>query len=722
MKLLIVESPGKIKKIRSFLGAGWNVLASVGHIRDLPKKEFGIQFANNKVLMNYVNSKEKATIIKNLKAAAGQSDEIYLGMDMDREGEAIAWHVGMILGKQNWGKIKRITFTEITRQAILSALSQPRRVDANLVNAQQARRAVDRLVGFKVSPLVWSARNAGSSAGRVQSVAVRLVVEREREIRNFKPREYWKIKVSLSASLDAENSNQKQSSAFWAELIELEGKTLVSTLEPGMEKKQAVISTKPAADLLAEVFKRGNWIVAGQTRKVQEKRPFPPYITSTLQQAASVRLKWGAKKTMQIAQALYEHGAITYMRTDSPAISDEALRMVRAYIGAQYPPEYLPARPHVYKAKGGNAQEAHECIRPTHIEHTAGTITGLDPDQIKLYQLIWTQFVACQMAAARYNVTTIDIKNGNGLFRARGRQVLFDGWTRLTGSAAQTTKEKEGGDADASDEAQNVLLPDVAPGSNLNLLDLKTSQHQTQPPSRYTEATLIRTLEKFGIGRPSTYAPIMENIKKRGYIKEQKRMFFAEQVGEALVDLLMRSFKDTWMEYKFTASMEDDLDKVADGKNNWNELVIKFNTDLEQIVGSLPVAPSSSRLADDQDGPSKPYSPRRKRKGKRTDQPSTKSCGVCDKCGASMLIREGKNGPFIACSAFPKCKNTKPLTESALSVAPGSSPPSATKAADTTLPVACDKCGKPMVSRKSKHGVFLGCSGYPECRNIMKSK
>ncbi|HEY3324771.1 MAG TPA: type I DNA topoisomerase [Planctomycetota bacterium] len=687
MKLLIVESPGKIKKIRSFLGTGWAVMASVGHVRDLPKKELGVRIGTDKVALRYVNNPDKERTIKQLKTAADSSEEIFLAMDMDREGEAIAWHVGMLLEEPNWPKIKRIAFTEITKKAVLDAVANPRRVDANLVNAQQARRAVDRLVGFKVSPVVWAARNAGSSAGRVQSVAVRLVVEREREIRNFKPHEYWKIKAKLSPQ-------DKADAAFWAELQKLDGKDVVSKIEAAEATKQIVIPSQAEATKLVDEFKAGTWTVSSLTQKTQEKSPFPPYITSTLQQAASVRLKWGAQKTMLVAQSLYEsHGAITYMRTDSPAISDEAVKMARDYIAKNFAPPYLPAKPNVYKAKATNAQEAHECIRPTHVEHTPQNIEGLNDDEQRLYKLIWTQFVACQMSSARFHVTTIDVEAApasvpagrdagpTGLFRARGRQMLFDGWTKLTGSSSQTTKDKEGGDWDEEDQ-DAALLPEVAQGQPLKLHEIKPSQHKTQAPSRYTEATLIRAMEKMGIGRPSTYAAIMENIRRRGYIREQKRVFYAQPVGESLVNLLMRHFKQTWMEYQFTAHMEEDLDKVAEGQLNWHQIVLAFNAQLEQVTSRFPARQPAQAGAEQT--PKPPPEP--------TDE-------KCDKCGAAMVIRAGRNGRFMACTAFPVCRNAKP--------APGEpvGPP-------------CEKCGKPMIRRTGRRGDFWGCSGYPDCRNI----
>lgn len=575
MKLLIVESPGKIKKIKSFLEQDWQVAASVGHIRDLPHKELGINIARDGVKLNYINSPDKQSTIKNLQVLASKAQEVYLAMDMDREGEAIAWHVGLILGEKNWPKIKRIAFTEITQNAVLKAIKSPRRVDANLVNAQQARRALDRLVGFKVSPILWAAKNAGTSAGRVQSVAVRLVVEREKEIRDFKPQVFFKIKALLSTDKTVQNS-------FMAELVSLEGKTVVSSIEEGKQNKQIIIATKKQADELIEEFKKGDWLVISQKKEKQNKNPFPPFITSTLQQAASVKLKWNAQKTMKIAQKLYENSFITYMRTDSPSISQEALKAVREFIAQNFEASYLPAKALIFKAKGGNAQEAHECIRPTNVKNIPSSVKTLGKEELDLYKLIWTQFVASQMAPAIYNTNTIEVKNGIGLFKATGRQIIFDGWTKLTGSDAEVSKEKEEGKNNKDEETP--LLPEVKENSLLNLSEIKPSQHKTKPPVHYTEASLIRTLEKYGIGRPSTYASIMDNIKRRGYLREEKRKFIAEPLGEALVELLMKKFQGSWMDYRFTSHLEENLDEVAEGKRNWQELIIGFDKELKKLL------------------------------------------------------------------------------------------------------------------------------------------
>jgi len=682
---MIVESPGKIKKIRSFLPNDWNIKASIGHVRDLPKKALGIQFKRGKVEMEYVNSADREKAIKELQSAATRADKVYLAMDMDREGEAIAWHVGILLGKPNWPKIKRITFTEITKTAVLYALKNPRRINIDLVNAQQARRALDRLVGFKVSPMLWAVKTAGSSAGRVQSVAVRLVVEREREIRNFRVREYFKIRAEtwIVRLPDSDIT-------ITSDLVRLDNLEIVGTIDKDDEKKQFIIESETQAVEIIEELKGEKWVVAKQAKKVQKKNPFPPYITSTLQQAASVRLGWNAKHTMKVAQTLYErHGAITYMRTDAPAISNEAQKMARDFITEHFPPEYLPKKAPKYKAKSGSAQEAHECIRPTSVVRTPKTMTDLSADEGKLYNLIWRQFVACQMTPAKFNVATIDIKAGRALFRARGRQIIFDGWTKLTGTASRSTKDKAGGDSDEED-AEVALLPDVEDGDSLTLKEIKPTRHQTKGPSRYTEATLIRALERFGIGRPSTYASIMDNIKRRGYIREDKRKMYAEPVGEAQADFLMGRFGEAWMEYEFTAEMENELDHVAEGKLDWNRLVADFNGELE------------GRLSG---GAHKPQDP---------ENTEGEAKETCEKCGALMVVREGKNGKFLACSDFPNCRNTRPLKKKKEKQAP-------TKAVDENgKPLMCDKCDKPMVVRHGKKsGPFYGCSGYPECKNII---
>lgn len=555
-KLLIVESPGKIKKIRSFLPREWVVKASVGHVRDLPAKSLGIVFDSGKVALDYEVVSGKKKTVSDLKKAASEALEIYLAMDMDREGEAIAWHVGMLLGQKNWPKIKRVAFTEITKKAVLQALSLPRRVDSHLVSAQQARRAVDRLVGFKVSPLLWRQKGLGNSAGRVQSVAVRLVVEREREIRHFKPQEFWRIQAKLSP--------QGHQEPFWAELVEHGKKKCVSKIDEKKKEHQKILSTEQQAKELIQEFSSHPFVVLDQGHKKEQRRPYPPFITSTLQQAASTKLKWPAKKAMQVAQKLYEKGLITYMRTDAPAISQEALGAVRNWIQEQFPGEYLPKKAHQYSSKVQNAQEAHECIRPTDVRKDPSQIKE-DPDLQQLYTLIWKQFVACQMAPAQFQVVSVELACGEGVFRAKGRRMLFDGWMKLMGV------EKEKG------EKAPELLPPLSKGEQLQCHELKPSQHHTQPPKRYTEATLIKELEKLGIGRPSTYAAILENIRRRGYITETKRMLAADHVGEGLVDFLQKKFKDSFMDYAFTAQMEEALDRIARGELSWHTFVSRFS-------------------------------------------------------------------------------------------------------------------------------------------------
>ncbi|MCB1137010.1 MAG: type I DNA topoisomerase, partial [Chlamydiia bacterium] len=433
MRLVIVESPGKVKKIQSFLGKGWRVKASVGHVRDLPQKGLGIHFDKGKVALDYEVSKDKTRVVRELRQSANEASEIFLAMDMDREGEAIAWHVGMLLGEPNWSKIKRVTFTEITQKALEAALRAPRRVSAPLVHAQQARRAVDRLVGFQVSPLLWKRQGLGKSAGRVQSVAVRLVVERERAIRDFKPQEYWKLKAHLQAP--------EQGESFWAELIQWDSKELVNRIEDGKESKQRILSSKEDLDAIVAQVKQQPWTVLDQQSKEQQQKPYPPFITSTLQQAGNGRLKWTSKQTMQVAQGLYEKGLITYMRTDSTSIADDAIKEVRGWIGAHFEPSYLSKSAQVYQKKVKNAQEAHECIRPTSVATLPEALEGVSLNERQLYDLIWRRYVACQMAAARYHVVTVDVGCGPGLFRAKGRRLLFDGWQRVAGKVVEQKEE-----------------------------------------------------------------------------------------------------------------------------------------------------------------------------------------------------------------------------------------------------------------------------------------
>lgn len=726
--LLIVESPGKIQKLHSFLGPNFVIKASMGHVRDLPEQGLGVAIANGKVQPSFAVPKRQFRTVSDLKQAAKNAQVIYLAMDPDREGEAIAWHVKQVIGVTS-AVCQRITFNAITQSAVVAALKNPRSIDANLVSAQLARRVLDRLVGYKVSPLLWRVIGSGTSAGRVQSVALRLVVERERAIREFVPEDYW----SLTAFLYREEAK-----IFPADLIELDGKPLEQRL-----------SSKAEAERLQKVFEQGAWRIADVDNKPEEKRPFPPFITSTLQQAASVILGLQPTKTMSLAQILYEKGLITYMRTDSPAISDEAAQAVRAYIAATYPPEFLPSRQIVYRAKG-LAQEAHECIRPADVERTPDNLQReLKADELKLYRLIWLRYVASQMTPARNQTIAVYVVNGNGLFKTRAVIQLFPGWKVLF---PQTDKDDE-----PTDSALFTLLAELKPGDDLNLDHLELKAHQTKPPPRYTEASLIKVLEKEGIGRPSTYAPILTNIRSRGYVSLEKRLLYATQLGELIVDELMSLFSGFWMELPFTKDMESDLDTVAEGRQDWHKLIIEFDLKLSQILAAAPgksrnssqhsqrpaiatgptaesqtSARSTSKKTAGRRGsaqqPAKatergPGKFQRARRGKQksqhsespVDQSSTNAQApdqgkspVCPKCHSPLVERQSKFGRFLGCSRYPVCRFTQSLLSE-----------EDQRLAQIHRNTQCPKCQGPMTLKRGKNGPFLSCQRYPDCSGIL---
>jgi DNA topoisomerase I len=569
MKLLVVESPGKIKKLRSFLKGDWKILASVGHVCDLPKKNLGIDFSGEKVKVRFELNRDKEGPIEGLKAAAKIANEIYLATDPDREGEAIAYHVGMLLGKEQWGKIKRITFNEITERAVSLAVSTPRRLDLNLVHAQQARRVVDRLVGYQVSPLLWKEKDMGNSAGRVQSVALRLVVEREREIVSFIPQEFWNIDADLSGKQDS-------TSYCRARLQKFDGRHIVSRIEEGKDRVQHIIGSVEEAEEIKSIVKAGEWKVKKKETKDQKRRPSAPFVTSTLQQSGHRLKKWPPTKTMQIAQSLYEQGLITYMRTDAPVISKEALGALRSFIQTTLGEKYLPKTPFTYKAKDKRSQEAHECIRPVEVTKLASSLTT-SAENKWLYELIWKQYVACQVSEAIYAVGELEIEAERSVFFVKGKQLKFDGWLRVTGS---------GNEAKAKKEEDVALLPPLEVGEVLNCKDVLISQLFTKAVPRFTGASLIKTLETRSIGRPSTYAAILSNIKDRGYFFEEDHVIHASKTGERLVDYLMARFNEGFMDIEFTARMEDTLDQVASGEAGWESVVRGFQSALnKQLAG-----------------------------------------------------------------------------------------------------------------------------------------
>jgi DNA topoisomerase-1 len=665
--LVIVESPTKARTLSKILGKGFSVKASVGHILDLPAKKLGVD-VDNDFAPEYGVIPGKEKIIKELRSAAKSADKIYLAPDPDREGEAIAYHIASeIQDKKRGGEnIYRITFNEITPKAVKEAVTNPGRIDMNRVEAQQARRVLDRLVGYSLSPLLWRKIRKGLSAGRVQSVALRLVVEREREIEKFKSQEYWSIAAALKG---------KEPPEFKATLHKYGGETVISR-----PRKFLITDEKTATEIAAELG-TGKFTLAGVDKKHRRRSPAPPFTTSTVQQEAARKLGFSAKKTMLLAQQLYEgialgemgsHGLITYMRTDSVRVAAESQAWARDLIQRSFGKEYVPSKPPVYKSKK-SAQEAHEAIRPTRPDMEPKEAKPfLSRDQNRLYTLIWNRFIASQMKPAELDQTTLDIsclaEGTEAVFRATGTVVKFPGFTALY---------TEGSD-EATEEAQKVL-PKLEKGDALDLKGLEPAQHFTQPPPRYSEATLVKTLEEKGIGRPSTYASILSTIVDRKYVQKKDARFSPTELGSIVNDYLVENFSDL-LDVGFTAKMEDELDLIESGSFQWVKAVGDF------------YGPFNQRLtaAQQVQGKVKPE-----------DIPTEE---VCEKCGSSMVIRWGRHGRFFACSGYPECKNTKPLD--------GEKPSAPEEPTDEV----CDKCGSPMVIKSGRFGKFIACSGYPKCK------
>jgi len=672
-RLVIVESPAKAKTIEKFLGRGYAVRASLGHVRDLPKRRLGVDVQHD-FAPSYVVPKEKKEIVKELTQQARQASELLLATDPDREGEAIAWHLTQAIEKATKEKplrARRIVFHEITRSAVQEALRHPREIDLNLVKAQQARRVIDRLVGYKLSPLLWRKVKKGLSAGRVQSVAVRLVVEREREIEAFVPEEYWTIEALLrkrehgTRGAHGAHGSHRKRDEFTALLIERNGERLE-------------IKDEASATALVETLRRATYRVAGVRRREVSRAPAPPFITSTLQQEAGRRLGFTAKRTMTVAQQLYEGlnvpgeghvGLITYMRTDSTQIAKEAQDEVRRVIAARFGPEFVPAEPRVYKTKAKGAQEAHEAIRPTSSARLPEQLRGhLTADQYRLYNLIWKRFVASQMENAVYDTTTVDVEavveaSGRAdryLLRASGSVLKFAGFLKVL----DTSDEDE-------EEARKRLLPELVAGEPLDLAALTPEQHFTQPPPRYTEATLIKALEEQGIGRPSTYAPILSTIQDRGYVEKVEKTLRPTELGTIVNDLLVEHFPDV-VDVGFTAQIEEHLDQVAEGATDWVPVVKEFYDPFAQTLDQAQSLMERVEIAD---------------------EPSDETCELC---GRPMVIKLGRFGRFLACSGFPECRNTRALL--------------------AKIGVDCPQCGGDLVERKTRSGrTFYGCSNYPTC-------
>ena len=654
--LVIVESPAKARTVGRFLGKKFSVKASMGHVRDLPRRKLGVEINEDSFVPTYTVSVDKRKIVAELKKAAADADIVYLATDPDREGEAIAWHL-LEAAKIDLDKARRVVFHEITESAIEEAFSNPRNLDTNLVNAQQARRILDRLVGYELSPVLWSKVKKGTSAGRVQSVAVRMVVDREKEIGAFNPKEFWTLQATFS---------KRQNGLFTASLTSVNG-------------KKPDISTKASSDEIIGDLNNSNFSVSSYETKESRRRPAAPFITSTLQQEASRRLRFSASRTMTLAQQLYEGiessgadqtGLITYMRTDSTNVAASALSETATYINDKYGANYIPETPRVYSKRVRGAQEAHEAIRPTSIFRTPASLrSSLNGDQFRLYDLIWKRMVASQMTDALYDRTVIDV-SASGVhsgrefgFRATGLVPTFDGFRILY------TEGRD--DVDDSEEDERGL-PILKKNDDLKCESLSGEQKFTQPPPRYTEPTLIRSLEKEGIGRPSTYASIIGTIQDRDYVRKDVGRFVPTKLGIVVTEFLQEYFENI-MDIGFTAEMEKKLDDIAEGDEQWNPMLLSFYEPFDISIG---VAKENAQRVD------------RSKLDEETDQ-------VCEQCERPMVIRGGRNGRFIACTGFPDCKNTKPLL----------------------VGVNCPECVPGgLAERKSKRGVFYGCTNYPECK------
>lgn len=649
-KAIIVESPTKARTISKLVGKDYVVKASNGHIKDLPKSKLGVD-VNNGFEPEYVIIKGKSSILKDLRDTVKKVDEVLLGPDPDREGEAIAWHLANYLQKHTGCPFKRLTFFEVTKDALARALAEPHQIDMKKVDAQQARRVLDRLVGYQVSPFLWTTVRYGLSAGRVQTVALRLVCQREDEITAFKPTEYWSVTAELKTG---------KGESFEAKLHRLSG-------------RKALIPDETTAKSVVDSLKAERFVVAKVTRTEKKRNPLPPFTTSTLQQEAHKRLRFSGRRTMALAQQLYEGadvgegtvGLITYMRTDSTRLSGEAVGSAREFIGREFGASYVPQRPRFYRPKKA-AQDAHEAIRPTSVARTPDAVKGhLTEAQARLYELIWRRFVACQMESARFDATSVDIEAGAALFRATGSVRTFDGFLRVYGE---------------NDNGQDSALPRLESGESLTLAGLTPRQHFTEPPPRYTEGTLVKELEDNGIGRPSTYATIVSTILARDYVERDRGKLRPTELGATVSRLLVNVFPEVF-NVDFTAMMETELDRVETGEFEWSRVVQDFYGPFSKTLGAAE-----------------------KKKDEIKKDLQEKSDEKCPKCGRTMVKKFGRNGPFLACPGYPECKSTKPLDEEV-------------KSEET-----CEKCGAPMLVKRSKYGRFLACSRYPECKNAQPLK
>lgn len=655
--LVIVESPAKAKTISKYLGKKFIVKASMGHVIDLPKSQIGVDTDNN-FKPKYITIRGKGDILKELKTATKKVKNVYLAADPDREGEAIAWHLAHYLGLKE-DEACRVVFNEITKQAVKDAFKKPRKIDMNLVNAQQARRILDRLVGYKISPLLWKKVKKGLSAGRVQSVAVKLIIDRENEIDNFEPVEYWTITAQFTVEIEGKKHQ------FEAKFYGLEG------------KKKELSNQEEVNEILAKI-KNKSFIVQEVKERERLRNPSPPFTTSSLQQEAARKLNFRAAKTMSIAQQLYEGvelgkegtvGLITYMRTDSTRVSPVAQEETKSYIMDKYGASYAPKQPRNYAKRNANAQDAHEAIRPTSVLREPQAMKPyLSRDQMRLYKLIWERYVASQMSSAILDTMSVDIAAGDVIFRANGSKIKFPGFMKIY---------VEGTDDEKQDE--ETFLPPLQSGDKLKKDQMDPKQHFTQPPPRYTEARLVRTLEELGIGRPSTYAPTLDTIQRRGYVALEEKRFVPTEMGELVIQLMEEFFPEI-LNVEFTANMEEDLDHVEEGVKDWVKVLDNFYHSFEK---RLEVAEEEMKEVEIKDEVS--------------DE-------ICEKCGRPLVYKMGRYGKFLACSGFPECRNTKPIV------------------IDTG--VTCPNCGKgKVVERRSKKGrIFYGCDRYPECEFVSWDK
>jgi DNA topoisomerase I len=651
--LIIVESPAKAKTIKNFLGDNYDVIASKGHIRDLPQKKFGIKIKDKSFEPEYEISADHDQIVKQIKTLAKKADQIYLATDEDREGEAIAYHIAASIGKQAQ-ELPRIVFHEITKSAISNALSSPRKLNIASVNAQQARRLLDRIVGYKLSPLLNLKIQRGLSAGRVQSAALKIVVDREREILNFKPVEFHSIDAVFKKDLEAE-------------LVEFRGEKM---------EKLSVKNAEQASEIVL-TLQKDKFSVESIESKSRKTNPYPPFMTSTLQQAASTALSFNPRKTMSLAQSLYEGvntkngGAITYMRTDSLNIAKEAIAAARELIGERFGEKYLPKSPNLYATKSKGAQEAHEAIRPTDLKLTPELAQKILPrDEYRLYALIYNRFIASQMSPSVSQIQTIIVRGEEGAFKISGRKMEFDGFYKTYG-----------------DLDKDKILPSLSAGDAMSLQSLSSQQHFTEPPARYSEASLIKKLESLGIGRPSTYAPTISLLTARNYVNIEQKHLVPSEIAFKITEMLEQNFKNI-VDSEFTSKMEEKLDDIAENKADWQQILADFYYPFMDEIAKGKTSIASQKLAE-------------------------KIGEVCPNCGGELLKRQGRFGEFIACSNYPKCKYSRNANASAEGT-------SEEKAAPEVLDEKCPQCGKNLIKRKGRYGEFIACEGYPKCKYSRK--